>query len=152
MTMVLDVKPEGGGYLLFWGWNFLYSITGGPKQFGLCYQLSSGKPVESKPFLDAGQWQKLVVVAADNQLKLYRDGKLVQTLPAKLQAGSWGLHHTSTWHRHLSFFGSGPGDMTLVKDNPTGGMKGKCASLVIYKRALTDQEIATMAGGVKSGS
>jgi len=144
-TMVFDLNPEGAGHLIYWGWNFSYSLTGGPPRLAVAYRLHGGKPVNSKPFLTAGEWQKLAIVAADGQVKLYRDGKFVETLPAKLLAGDWGLYCGSTWHRHFSFFGGGPGDMTLKKASPTGCLKGQVRSLTIYKRALTDQEIARLA-------
>jgi len=144
-TMVMEVKPQGAGPLLYWGWNFYYSIVGGPPRLALAYHVHGGKPVRSKPFLTAGEWQTLVIVAADGQLKLYVDGHMVQALPAELRAGNWGLHNASTWHRHLSFFGSGPGDMTLKKQRPVPCLKGRVAALVIYRRALSDGEVAALA-------
>ena len=70
----------------------------------------------------------------------------VDQLAAKTRAGNWGLHNNSTWHRHLSFFGSGPGDMTLTKGGGAPGAKARLGSLVVYKRALTDEEIAKLGG------
>jgi hypothetical protein len=39
--------------------------------------------VASVPFLRAGKWQILAIVAADNRNQLYCDGKWIQTLPAQ---------------------------------------------------------------------
>ena len=150
-TMVLNLKPEGAGYLLYWGWNFSYRVVGNPPLFALSYQLHAGKPVQSKPYLASGEWQTLAIVAADEQVKLYGNGKLVEALPAELRAGNWGLHNTSTWHRHLSFFGGGPGDMTLRYGGRVNGVKGQVGSLVIYRRALTEEEIAALAQPATAG-
>ena len=143
--MVLDVKPEGPGELVQWGWNFNYSLTDGGPLFAIGYRDHGKGIVRSKPFLAAGEWQTLVIVAADNQLKLYRNGTLADTLDVELKAGTWSLHTGTSWHRHLSFFGGGPGDMTLRYGGRVNGVKGQVGSLVIYRRALTEEEIAALA-------
>ncbi|NCO36728.1 MAG: LamG domain-containing protein [Armatimonadetes bacterium] len=143
-TTVFDLKPKGSGSLLFWGWNFNYYLTGGPPQFGVAYQLGSGKMVTSRPFLKSGQWQKLAVVAADKQVKVYCDGVFVEAIPAELIRGDWSLHTATTWHRHQSFFGGGPGDMALAKADPAYCIKGLLASLSIYRKALSDEEIGRL--------
>ena len=143
-TMVLRLKPEAAGYLLFWGWNFNYHVTGNAPKFGIGYEVHGGKLVASQPFLEAGKWQTLAIVAADNRITLYCDGKLVETLQASLKGGDWGLHNNSTWHRHMSFFGGGPGDMTLTKDSAVGGMKGRLGGFRVYRRALADAEVQAL--------
>ena len=145
-TMVLDVKPVAAGALVQWGWNFNYHILGGPPRFGIAYALHGKKLVASKGFLDAGKWSRLVLVVADKQVKLYHNGKLVEALPGELRPGSWGLHNNSTWHRHLSFFGGGPGDMAMIKGGSARCFKGRVGSLVVYKRALSNEEIAALGG------
>ncbi len=46
---------------------------------------------------------------------MYRDGRRADELAAQVPAGNWALHTSSTWHRHLSFFGVGPGGRTLQR-------------------------------------
>ena len=52
-------------------------------------------------------------------------------------------------HRRLSFFGSGPGDALMLASDeipPTGGgFQGRIARLTIYRRALSEQEIGSLA-------
>jgi hypothetical protein len=155
MTLVVRLKPEAPGNLVFWDFN--YCLTGAGPKFGVGYQLNTlfGQPrglsdpmVASRPFLEAGKWQTLAIVAADQQIKLYCDGKFVESLAATLKAGNWGpltMDDGQGVHRRLSFFGSGPGDALMLTSDeipPTGGgFKGRVARLVIYRRALSEQEI-----------
>lgn len=159
LTLVIRLKPEAPGNLLFW--DFSYHLIGRRPKFGIGYQLNTlhGKPrgpsdpmVASAPFLQAGKWQTLAIVAADDRIKLYCDGKWVETLAAKLKAGNWGpltMDDSQGVHRRLSFFGSGPGDALMLASDeipPTGGgLKGRIARLIVYRRALNDQEIAKLA-------
>ncbi|MCG2661647.1 MAG: hypothetical protein L6437_15545 [Kiritimatiellae bacterium] len=147
-TFVLDIKPESGGPLMFWGWNFYWHLTGSAPKLGIGYQLHAGTYTitSSQPFLTTGQWHKVVLVVATNQFRVFCDGKFIETVKADSKAGDWGLYCTSTWHRHMSFFGAGPGNMTLTKDNPTAGIKGSVGAFTVYNRGLTDQEIAAMGG------
>jgi hypothetical protein len=158
-TLVMRLKPEAPGNLVFWDFNYLLTGTG-PK-FGIGYQANTlfGKPrglsdpmVASAPFLQAGKWQTLAIVAADKRITLYCDGKRIETLPAAQKAGNWGplvMDDGQGVHRRLSFFGSGPGDaLTLASDEipPTGGgFQGRIARLTVYRRALAEQEIAKLA-------
>jgi hypothetical protein len=107
--------------------------------------------VASTPFLQAGKWQTLAIVAADDRVRLYCDGRLVETLTAELKAGNWGpltMDDGQGVHRRLSFFGSGPGDALLLASDeipPTGGgLKGRIARLTVYRRALSEPEIAKL--------
>jgi hypothetical protein len=154
-TLVIRLKPEAPGNLLFWDFN--YCLTGTSPQFGVGYQENTlfGKPrglsdplVASRPFLQAGKWQTLAIVAADDHIKLYCDGRFIESLPAPLKGGNWGplaMDDGQGVHRRLSFFGSGPGDALMLASDeipPTGGgMKGRIAQLVVYRRALSEQEI-----------
>jgi len=146
-SMVFDIKPGAGGYLFAHGWGYYYYLQGSGPKFGIGYQTQATKIVSSKPFLDADRWQRLVMVAADDQIKLYRDGQFVEALPAKLAPIQWALHMASTWHRHVSLFGSGPGFMTL-RDKPGGQrcIKGRVAAVRFYDRALTADEVAKLGG------
>jgi len=155
---VVRLKPEAPGNLLFWDFNYL--VTGTGPKFGIGYQENTlfGKPrglsdpmVASKPFLEAGKWQTLVIVAADDQIKFYCDGKPVESLAATLKGGNWGpmaMDDHQGVHRRLSFFGSGPGDALMLASDeipPTGGgLKGRISRLVIYRRALSEHEIGKL--------
>jgi len=161
VTLAVRLKPEAAGYLLFWDFNFL--VTGKGPKFGIGYQENTlfGKPrglsdpmVASKPFLQAGKWQTLVIVAANDQIKLYCDGKLVETLAATVKGGNWGpmaMDDHQGVHRRLSFFGSGPGDALILASDEIpprgGGMKGKVSEMVIYRRALDEREIEKISAG-----
>jgi len=149
-SMVFDIKPTAGGHLFAHGWGYYYYLQGAGPKFGIGYQPHGSKVISSKPFLDAGQWQRLVMVAADGKVKLYRDGQFVEALAGKLLPIQWKLHLASTWHRKVSLFGSGPGNMTLrYKREPFGCIKGRVAAVKFYDRALTEQEIAKL-GAVRA--
>jgi hypothetical protein len=155
MTLVIRLKPEAPGNLVFW--DFIYCLTGSGPEFGVGYQPNTlfGKPrglsdtlTSSGPFLQAGKWQTLAIVAADQQVKLYCDGQLVESLAAPLKAGNWGplvMDDGQGVHRRLSFFGSGPGDALMLASDeipPTGGgIRGRVSHLAIYRRALSENEI-----------
>jgi hypothetical protein len=156
LTLVLRLKPESPGNLVFWDFN--YCLTGPGPKFGVGYQLNTlfGQPrgladplIASRPFLQAGKWQTLAIVATDGHIKIYCDGQFVESLAAPLAAGNWGpltMDDGQGVHRRLSFFGSGPGDaLRLVSDEipPTGGgMPGRISRVVVYRRALNEQELA----------
>ncbi|MBU4367003.1 MAG: LamG domain-containing protein [Verrucomicrobia bacterium] len=140
-TMVFDLKPEAGGYLIQWGFGFNYIIEGSAPKFQICYQ-AAGKNVKSKPILDANVWQKLAIVVTKDKIALYINGKLADEMSANTFPGNPMSHLSSTWHRHLSFFGAGSADYGLLPEGPTGCMKGQVRSVTVYKRALTAEEIA----------
>jgi len=143
-TMVLDLKLDDGGYLIGWptGCSILLEKRG--TELTLLY-MSSGGRAHSKAFLKLGQWQRLAIVGADDQLKLYVDGELKETLAAKPgRRNLWG-YLGSTWHRHPSLFGSGPGDMKDYRDlRVRKCLKGEVGTVRVYSRALTDEEIAKL--------
>ena len=144
-TMVLDLNPQRGGYLLYWGWAFQYRLEAVGPNFRIAFQRHARKPVRSKPLLTAGQWQKLVIVATDNEIKLYRDGQLADAMSTEVVRGVWCLHTMTSWHRHLSFFGGGSGDMGILRGaGAAEGMKGRIGSFTVYKRALTDKQVVKL--------
>ena len=148
-TMIFDIKPQTGGQLVGHGWGYNYRLQGAGPKFGIGYRLHIDRMTHSKPFLDAGRWQRLVMVAADDHVKLYRDGRFVEALSGKLKPIQWRLHMSSTWHRHVSLFGFGPGNMTLrYKGGRHSCIKGRVGAVKFYKRALTDQQIAKLGAAV----
>ncbi|MHB9024356.1 MAG: LamG-like jellyroll fold domain-containing protein [Armatimonadota bacterium] len=142
-TMVFDLKPETGGYLVWWGWGVNYIISGAAPKFQLQYQ-AAGKTIGSKPILDANAWQKLAIVVTKGTIRYYINGQLADTVEANTFAASPVSYLMSTWHRHLSFFGYGNGDYEPVPPISGGNMKGQVRSVTVYKRALTAEEIAKL--------
>lgn len=158
LTLVIRLKPEAPGNLVFWDFN--YCLTGSGPQFGAGYQRNTlfGMPrglsdplVASRPFLQAGKWQTLAVVGDEDQIKLYCDGRFIESLAAPLKAGNWGplaMDDGQGVHRRLSFFGSGPGDALMLASDeippPGGGFQGRVARLTIYRRALSEQESGSL--------
>jgi hypothetical protein len=137
----LELKPEVGGTLIGYGFQFTYRLIGGSDGFAVQYEPAAGKTVISQPFLKANTWQQLAMVVTENKIALYHDGRLVEELQTEPRASNWSLHTQSTWHRHPSFFGVGPGDMTLTKDEGAYQWTGQVRSLQIVRKALIDREI-----------
>lgn len=135
-TLVMDVKPEGAGSLVYWGFLYEIRMEGAGPEFAIAYQPSGGRPVQSRPFLKAGEWQRLAIVTSDEGVLLYRNGELIERLVVKPAKGDWALHLGTTWHRHLSFFGYGIGDMGLVNEPSGGHWKGELRSLSVWKKPL----------------
>jgi len=149
-TMVYDLKPESEGMLFYAGFQYGIRLEGkGPKMV-LQYRNAGGKPFNSKAFVQKGVWQRLVIVAEADQVKLYRDGELVEALAEKPRALNWMLFAGSSWHRHVSLFGTGAGAMARIyRDPPNLCLKGRVAGVTFYSRALTEDEIRTMGGSDK---
>ncbi|MHB9024912.1 MAG: LamG-like jellyroll fold domain-containing protein [Armatimonadota bacterium] len=142
-TMIFDLKPEAGGYLVWWGFAFQFSINGAAPKYAL-YYWSAGKGIQSKPILDAGVWQTLAIVVTQGKISYYVNGKLVDAVEANTLDGNPANHAQSTWHRHLSFFGAGSGDYGLVPEGPNNCLKGQARGVTVYKRALTAEEIGKL--------
>jgi len=142
-TMVFDLKPEAGGFLVQWGFAFNYNIAGSPPKFQVYYD-AAGKHCASKPILDASVWQKLAIVVTQGKISLYVNGKPADEMAANTFPGNPRNHLGSTWHRHLSFFGAGSADYGLIPEGPYGCLKGQVRSVRVYKRALTAEEIAKL--------
>jgi len=142
-TMVFELKPEAGGFLILWGFAFNYHLTGSAPKFQVSYD-AAGKNCASKPILDANVWQKLAIVVTKGKISLYVNGKPAGEMAANTFAGNPSNHLKSTWHRHLSFFGGGSADYGLIPEGPYGCMKGQVRSVRVYKRALPAEEIAKL--------
>lgn len=142
-TVVMDVKPETAGCLGDWGFKFQIRMEGAGPEFALAYQPSGGASVQSRPFLKAGSWQRLAIVTTPDAVLVYRDGELMERLAVKPVAGDWSLHHQTTWHRRLSFFGHGPGDMGLVAEASGGHWKGQVRSVSVWNGALPADRLRT---------
>ena len=143
-TMLFDLKPEGAGQLLQWGFAFQYSLTGGPP-YALDYW-AAGKSVRTKPILENGVWQKLAIVVTKGKITYYVNGKLADEVAANTFPGNPSNHTNSTWHRHLSFFGSGSADYNppVLADAPGSCLKGQVRGVTVYQRALTAEEVGKL--------
>jgi hypothetical protein len=141
-TMLFDIKPEGAGNLIMWGFAFQYTLNGGPKY--AMYYWAAGKGIQSKPLLDHGVWQKLAIVVTKEKISYYVNGKLAEEMAANTFAGNPANHTNSTFHRHLSFFGAGSADYdpAPIATPAYGCLKGQVRGVTVYKRALTAEEIA----------
>jgi len=142
-TMIFDLKPEAGGFLIQWGFAFHYSLAGSAPKFQLHYY-AAGKNYVSQPILDANVWQKLVIVVTSGKISLYVNGRRAEELAANTFPGDPSNHLRSTWHRHLSFFGAGSADYGPVPEGPYGCLKGQVRSVKVYRRALTAEEISRL--------
>lgn len=143
-TVAMEIKPESVGTLMVWGFQFSYRLTGGPDYFSVEYEPSGAKPVTSKPCVKANQWQQLALVMTESKISLFVDGKFVEDLGVRPQPGNWALHVQSTWHRHLSFFGFGPGDMSLVNEPSSYHLKGQLRSLQVFRRTLSESQLQAL--------
>ncbi|MHB9134794.1 MAG: LamG-like jellyroll fold domain-containing protein [Armatimonadota bacterium] len=142
-TLVFDSNPTGGGFLVQWGFAFNYIVNGGGPKFPLLYQ-ARGKNVPSEPVLTAGAWQKLVIVVTKDKITLYVNGKPAGEMAAVTFPGNPNTFLNTTWHRHLSLFGAGPGDISLVPQPTHSAMKGKVRGVTVYQRALTAEEVGKL--------
>jgi len=144
-TMVFDLKPQGAGRLVAWGWDYSYKLAQDGSKFKFGYQRGNGRHVVwSKPLLNAGKWQRLAIVAHEKQIKLYVDGTFVEALTVDLVKGAWCQHVNTGYHPHPSLFGGGPGDMSLKNRRVHSCIKGQVGAVTIYKRALSADEIAKL--------
>lgn len=142
-TLLWEMKPEAEGTLLAWGFQFTYALVGGPDRFAVEYRPHGGSPVKSKPFLEANAWQRLALVVQEGKILLYRNDEFVEELGVKTAPGNWSLHAHTTWHRHLSLFGFGPGDMGVLQEPSLYHWKGQVRSLTLVRRTLTGDQIRT---------
>ncbi len=143
-TLVFDLKPESPGHLVFWGFAFQYSLSGAP-QANVSYW-ARGKNVASDPILTMGEWQKLAIVVREGKIAYYVNGQLAAEVEAETFPGNPSTYLGTTWHRHLSFFGAGPGDLRIAQaPEPAYALvKGMLRGLTVYKRALTAEEIGKL--------
>jgi hypothetical protein len=142
-TIFFDLKPESGGGLICWGFAFQYSLASAGPQIPVLYQ-AAGKNVLTPALLTADTWQKLAIVVTKGKLAYYVNGKLMADMEANTFPGNSASVFGTTWHRHLGFFGAGPGDMSLTPDNPYATMKGQVRGVTVYDRTLTEEEIGKL--------
>ena len=142
-TIVMDIQPEAAGNLVYGGFAFEVRMEGAGPVFAVSCQPFGGRAVQSKPFLKAGEWQRLGIVLAKDAVLLYRNGELVERLAVAPVKVDWALHYGTTWHRHLSFFGYGPADMGLIPEPSGGHWKGRVRSVSVWKRELPADRLRT---------
>ncbi len=143
-TMVFDLKPDAGGDLVWWGFAFEHVLASAGPQIPLAYRAADDKTVQTPPLLTAGAWQKLAIVVTEGKLTYYLDGKSAGEVAAHTFPGNPASYLGVTWHRHLSFFGGGPGDMSLIPESAAYNVKGKVRGVTVYRRALTAEEIGAL--------
>lgn len=144
-TLITEIKPIREGLLVSAGFQFTLSLTGGGEELGVEYRPASGPPSRSKPLLKSGQWQQLAIVFQEDGIQIYVDGRFREKLALKTIRTNWSLHEQSTWHRHLSFFGMGPGNMALIMEHPAYCLQGDLRSLSLIGKELASDEIKAAA-------